>query len=160
MSPELGQYRFVHFATHGFLNSAEPRLSGIVFSLVDSKGREVPGYLSAADTFNMKLPVDLVVLSGCQTALGRQIRGEGLVGLTRGFMYAGARAVVASLWKVDDAATAEFMHRFYSAMLRDGLAPVSALQRVQLEMSRSTLWSDPLHWAAFVLQGDWRAGVR
>jgi CHAT domain-containing protein/Tfp pilus assembly protein PilF len=160
MNPELGQYRFVHFATHGFLNSAEPRLSGIVFSLVDSKGREVPGYLSTADTFNMKLPVDLVVLSGCQTALGRQIRGEGLVGLTRGFMYAGARAVVASLWKVDDAATADFMRRFYSAMLRDGLAPVSALQRVQVEMSQSKLWSDPVHWAAFVLQGDWQPGVR
>jgi CHAT domain-containing protein len=158
MSAELGHYRFVHFATHGFLNGARPELSGIVFSLVDPRGREVPGYLSTADAFNMTLPVDLVVLSGCQTALGRDVRGEGLVGLVRGLMYAGARAVVASLWKVDDAATAEFMRRFYSAMLRDGLAPASALRRTQVEMSRSSLWSDPVYWAAFVLQGDCQSG--
>jgi CHAT domain-containing protein len=106
--------------------------------------------------YNLRLRADLVTLSGCQTALGRDIRGEGLVGLTRGFMYAGAEAVVASLWQVDDESTAELMKRFYRAMLKENLRPANALRAAQLDMSRNRRWSDPFYWAGFVLQGEWR----
>jgi CHAT domain-containing protein len=108
------------------------------------------------DTFNLQLPADLVVLSACQTALGKEIKGEGLVGLTRGFMYAGAERVAASLWQVDDEATAQLMRHFYRGMLKDGLRPAAALRAAQLEMSRSSRWSSPYYWAGFVIQGEWR----
>ena len=102
--PELARYRIVHFATHGLLNSEHPELSGLVLSLVDERGRLQDGFLQLQDIYNLNLPADLVVLSACETALGKEIRGEGLMGLTRGFMYAGAGRVIASLWKVDDVA--------------------------------------------------------
>jgi CHAT domain-containing protein len=100
--------------------------------------------------------VELVVLSACQTALGREFAGEGLVGLTRGFMYAGARRVVASLWQVDDLATAELMRRFYRGMLADGKPPAAALRAAQVEMMKQPRWSRPFYWAGFTVQGDWR----
>src|SRR5262249_23725873 len=109
LRPELGEYRIVHFATHGMLNNVHPELSGIVLSLADKEGRPQDGFLRLQDIYNLKLPAELVVLSACQTALGKEIKGEGLVGLARGFMYAGAPRVVASLWKVDDRATSELM---------------------------------------------------
>jgi len=152
----LGDHRVVHFATHGLLDSEHPDLSGLVLSLVDEKGMPQDGFLRMHEIYNLRLPVDLVVLSACQTALGREIRGEGLVGLTRGFMYAGARRVVASLWQVDDESTAELMKRFYRAMLKDGRRPADALRTAQLEMSRPRRWSAPFYWAGFVLQGEWR----
>ncbi len=120
----LAEYRIVHFATHGLLNSEHPELSGLVLSLVDQQGKAQAGFLDLADIYNLNLPVDMVVLSACETGLGKEIKGEGLVGLTRGFMYAGAARVVASLWKVDDAATAELMSGFYKGILQDGLQPV------------------------------------
>ena len=153
---DLANYRFVHFATHGVFDAEEPRLSGLVFSLVDRNGKPQDGYLRLGDVYNMRLPADVVVLSGCQTALGKEIRGEGLVGLTRGFMYAGARRVVASLWEVDDLATAELMRRFYRGMIIDGLAPAAALRAAQRELSRQPRWASPFFWSAFELQGDWR----
>jgi CHAT domain-containing protein/Tfp pilus assembly protein PilF len=152
----LGDRRIVHFATHGLLDSEHPDLSGLVLSLVDEKGSPQDGFLRMHEIYNLRLPVDLVVLSACQTALGREIRGEGLVGLTRGFMYAGAPRVVASLWQVDDESTAELMKRFYRAMLKDGRRPADALRTAQLAMSRSRRWSAPFYWAGFVLQGEWR----
>jgi CHAT domain-containing protein len=128
-----------------------------VLSLVDQSARPQDGFLRLHEIYNMKLPVDLVVLSACQTALGKEIRGEGMVGLTRGFMYAGAPRVVASLWKIDDRATAEFMKRFYEAMLGEKqLRPAAALQAAQIEMWKTGNWSSPYYWAAFVLQGEWR----
>jgi CHAT domain-containing protein len=148
--------RIVHFATHGLLNSEHPDLSGLVLSLVDEKGAPVDGFLRMHEIYNLKLPADLVVLSACQTALGREMRGEGLIGLTRGFLYAGARAVVASLWQVDDESTAELMKRFYRAMLKENRRPADALRAAQLEMSRDKRWSAPFYWAGFVLQGEWR----
>jgi CHAT domain-containing protein len=148
--------RVIHFATHGLLNTEHPDLSGLVLSLVDRSGAAQDGFLRMAEIYNLKLPADLVVLSACQTALGREIRGEGLMGLTRGFLYAGARAVVASLWQVDDESTAELMKRFYRGMLKEGRRPADALRAAQLEMSRTKRWSAPFYWAGFVLQGDWR----
>jgi len=154
-SENLSQYRIVHFATHGLLNSEHPELSGLVLSLVDRTGKPQNGFLQLTDIYNLKLSADLIVLSACETALGKEIKGEGLLGLTRGFMYAGAPRVVASLWNVDDVATAEFMGKFYRAMLLDGLRPSAALQKAQLEMKTLKRWSSPYYWGAFVLQGDW-----
>src|ERR1039457_5332330 len=101
-SQDLGQYRIVHFATHGLLDNEHPELSGLVLSLVDQQGKPQDGFLDLQDVYNLNFAADLVVLSSCETGLGKEIDGEGLVGLTRGFMYAGAQRVIASLWKVDD----------------------------------------------------------
>jgi len=156
-SPELGEYRIVHFATHGLLNSRHPELSGIVLSLVNERGEPIDGFLRLNEVYNLKLPVDLTVLSACRTALGTDIKGEGLVGLTRGFMYAGSPRVTASLWKVDDVAAAEMMKRFYEAMLgKDHLRPAAALRRAQIEMWKVKRWQSPFYWGAFVLQGEWQ----
>ena len=155
-SPELSQYRILHFATHGFANSENPELSGIVMSLVDERGRQQDGYLRLHDIYNLELNAELTILSACQTGLGQQIRGEGLIGLTRGFMYAGTPRVVASLWNVDDRATAELMGIFYQKMLRENMAPAAALRAAQLEISQQKEWQMPYYWAAFGLQGEWR----
>jgi CHAT domain-containing protein/predicted negative regulator of RcsB-dependent stress response len=156
LSPDLREYRFVHFATHGLLNNFHPELSGIVLSMVDEKGKEQNGFLSTADVFNLSLGADLVVLSGCRTGLGKEIRGEGIAGLTRAFIYAGAPRVVASLWNVNDAATAELMKRFYQGMLGPKkLAPSAALRAAQLSLQKEPRWSAPYYWAAFVIQGEW-----
>ncbi|EDX74926.1 tetratricopeptide repeat domain protein, partial [Coleofasciculus chthonoplastes PCC 7420] len=154
-NPQLQNYQIIHLATHGILNSEAPELSGVVLSLVDKQGNSQNGFLRLHDIFNLNLPAELVVLSACQTGLGEEIRGEGLVGLTRGFMYAGAPRLVVSLWNVDDAATAEFMTRFYQLMLNEGLKPAQALRETQLQMQRETQWKSPYYWAAFTLQGEW-----
>jgi CHAT domain-containing protein/Tfp pilus assembly protein PilF len=155
MSETLSQYRIVHLATHGLLNSQHPELSGLVLSLVDKEGRPRDGFLQLPDIYNLKLAADLVVLSACETALGKEVRGEGLLGLTRGFMYAGAPRVVASLWSVDDVATAELMGRFYRAMLAQRMPPSAALRRAQIQMWKEKRWSSPYYWGAFVIEGDW-----
>jgi len=145
-SADLSQYRFLHFATHGLLNSTQPELSGILLSLVNEQGQPQPqGLLRLGEIYNLKLPAELVVLSACQTALGKEIRGEGLVGLTRGFMYAGVPRVVASLWKVDDVATADLMKSFYEGMLgRQKLPPAAALREAQIEMWRKNKERSPI----------------
>jgi CHAT domain-containing protein len=155
-SPEMSRYGIVHFATHGLLNSKHPELSGIVLSLVDEQGRAQDGFLRLHDIYNLNLPAELVVLSACQTALGKEVKGEGLLGLTRGFMYSGARQVMASLWKVDDSATAEFMRDFYRGIFRKELKPAAALRAAQIEMRKKRQWRSPYFWAAFVLQGEYR----
>ena len=155
-SRELSRYRIVHFATHALVDSRNPALSGIVLSLVDESGAPQDGFLRLHDIFNLKLPAELVVLSACQTALGKDVEGEGLIGLTRGFLYAGAARVAASLWNVDDPATAELMSRFYRSMLSGNMRPTAALRAAQLEMSRQKRWQDPYYWASFQLQGEWK----
>jgi CHAT domain-containing protein len=156
VSPELGQYRYIHFATHGLLNNTHPELSGLAFSLFDERGETQNGFLRGMDVYNLRLPAELVVLSGCRTALGKEVSGEGLVGLTRGFMYAGAKRVLAGLWRVNDAATAELMRRFYQEMLGvKRLAPAAALRAAQVSMWREPRWRSPFYWAAFALQGEW-----
>jgi CHAT domain-containing protein len=156
MDPALSQYRIVHFATHGLLNSEHPEFSGLVFSLVNERGKAQDGFLQLQDIYNLNLSADVVVLSSCETALGKEISGEGLVGLTRGFMYAGATRVVASLWNVSDAATARLMADFYRAMEHDGLRPAAALRSAQIQMWKQKRWSSPYFWAAFQIQGEWR----
>jgi CHAT domain-containing protein len=104
----------------------------------------------------MKLSANLVVLSACSTALGKQIKGEGFEGLARSFMYAGVPRVMASLWKVDDVATANLMKHFYRVMLKDHKTPAAALRAAQIEMSRQPQWQSPYYWAAFVMQGEYR----
>lgn len=154
-SRELEQYQIIHFATHGIINSEHPELSGIILSLVDERGEPENGFLHLHDIYNLDLAAGLVVLSGCRTGLGKDVRGEGLVGLTRGFMYAGARSVVASLWKVDDRATAELMKHFYRAMLEEGLPAAAALKKAKEAMWKHGRWHPPYYWAAFTLQGDY-----
>jgi CHAT domain-containing protein/tetratricopeptide (TPR) repeat protein len=155
-SSELNQYQIVHFATHSLLNNQHPELSGIVLSLVDEQGQAQDGFLRLYEVYNLKLEADLVVLSACQTALGKDVEAEGLVGLTRGFMHAGAPRVVASLWKVGDKATAELMQRFYQKMLKDGLRPAAALRAAQITMLKEKQWAAAYYWAGFVLQGEWK----
>lgn len=157
LSDELGQYRMIHFATHGFLNSLNPELSGLVLALVDEQGATQNGYLLAPEVYNLKLDAtELVVLSACQTGLGKEVAGEGVVGLTRGFMYAGAPRVVVSLWSVNDRATADPMKGFYQGMLAQRLRPAAALRAAQLALWKQQKWQAPYYWAAFTLQGEWR----
>ena len=156
LDPELKQYRIVHFATHGILNGNHPELSGLVFSLVDERGQTEDGFLKLSDIYNLDLPLDLIVLSACQTAVGKQVKGEGLVGMTRGFMYAGALRVVASLWNVQDEATAELMKRFYNYLLENKMSAAAALRRAQLDLIKRYKADKPYYWAGFVLQGDWK----
>jgi CHAT domain-containing protein len=149
---DLTRYRVVHLATHGILNSRHPELSGVVLSMVDRGGHSQDGFLRLHDIYNLKLNADLVVLSACRTALGQEIRSEGLVGLTRGFMYAGASQVLASLWSVRDRTAAEFMRMFYDALLVRHLSPPAALRSAQLAMMKDPKWVRPNDWAAFTVQ--------
>jgi len=150
----LGEYRILHFATHGLVNSVHPELSGLVLSLVDREGRAQDGFLQAHEIYQLKLGADLAVLSACQTALGKEIRGEGLMSLTRAFIAAGVPRVVASLWSIPDAATAELMKRFYRGIIKDGLTPAAALQKAQDSLRKERRWSAPYYWAGFILQGE------
>ena len=152
----LAGARVVHVATHGVFNADHPELSGLVFSTVDRRGRPTPGFLRADAIFNLKVDADLVVLSACETALGRVLRGEGLTGMTRAWMYAGAPRVVASLWRVDDAATAALMRHFYQALIRERRPAAAALAEARRAVAARPAWRAPYYWAGFVLQGDWR----
>ncbi|HIK11650.1 MAG TPA: CHAT domain-containing protein [Oscillatoriaceae cyanobacterium M33_DOE_052] len=153
-SPELAQYRIIHFATHGFLLDSNPELSGLVLSLVDAQGSPVDGFLRLPEIYKLKLAAELVVLSACQTGLGKEIEGEGLIGLTRGFMYAGVPQVGVSLWSVDDEATSILMSKFYEGMLEEGLSPPAALRAAQIAIWQQQQWQSPYYWASFLLQGE------
>ncbi|BBD62528.1 TPR domain protein [Nostoc sp. HK-01] len=153
---KLSQYRVIHLATHGFADDINPELSGIVLSLIDKQGKPQRGYLRLNDIFNLDFPADLIVLSACQTGQGKEIQGEGLVGLTRGLMYAGSPRLVLSLWNVDDQGTKELMSEFYRQMWQEGKSPVAALRAAQLSLWQNPNWRKPLYWAAFTLQGEWR----
>ncbi|HYK22017.1 MAG TPA: CHAT domain-containing protein, partial [Pyrinomonadaceae bacterium] len=124
-SGELSKYRYVHFATHGYLDTTRAGLSAIVLSLIDEQGKPQDGFLRVHDIYNLKLPAELVVLSACETGLGKDVKGEGIEGLMRAFMYAGARRVVVSLWNVNDKGTAELMQRLYAGMLRSHKTPAA-----------------------------------
>ena len=155
-SGELSHYRYVHFATHGYVDTERAGFSAIVLSMFDKAGKPQDGFLRTHDIYNLKLPAELVVLSACETALGKEVTGEGLEGLTRAFMYAGARRVVVSLWNVNDKATASLMQRLYTGMLRGNKTPAAALRAAQIEMMRTPQWQSPYFWAPFVMQGEWK----
>lgn len=155
MSDDLSKYRIIHFATHSFLNSAHPQLSSIALSMLDRQGKPQNGYLRAHEIFNLKLDAELVVLSGCRTGLGKEVKGEGLYGMTRGFMYAGSKRVVVSLWDVQDQATARLMSDFYRGLLGPKRPSASAaLRAAQIAIWREGRWQAPYYWAGFVLQGE------
>ena len=152
---DLTKYAILHFATHGILDPKRPENSGLFLSMVDREGHAQNGFVGLPDIYRLHAPVDLVVLSACRTGLGKDVRGEGLIGLTRGFMYAGASSVMASLWKVDDEATAELMKRFYANMLQRGMTPAAALRAAQNSIRQEPQWRSPHFWAAFTLQGEY-----
>ena len=154
-SIDLSQYRVIHIATHGVLDSKRPELSGLLLSRFDREGRQTEGFLTLDDIYNLNLAADIVVLSACNTGLGKDVSGEGLVGLVHGFMYAGTSRVVSSLWKVDDDATAQLMSDFYREMFQGGKSPSAALREAQIAMWQQKRWHAPYYWAAFVLQGDY-----
>ena len=151
---DLHTYRILHFATHGLINSRYPSLTGLLLSTVNDHGETQNGFLQLHDIYGLHLNADLVVLSGCQTGLGEELSGEGLVGLTQGFLYAGSRSVVVSLWDVQDKATATLMADFYRSMLKDGAAPAEALRQAKLKMYQQG--PSPYYWAAFVIEGEYR----
>lgn len=155
MSSDVGQYQILHFATHGFIDSDHPELSSIVLSTVDRNGKETNGLMPLYDIYSLDLSAELTVLSACQTALGKDIKGEGLIGLTHSFMSAGSNTVVATLWKVDDKATSVLMAEFYDLMLQKGMSPAAALRSAKLKMMRDKQWGAPYYWAGFVLQGEY-----
>ncbi|BAZ39732.1 hypothetical protein NIES4101_56860 [Calothrix sp. NIES-4101] len=154
-SNSLDQFRILHFATHGFVNYDKPELSGIVLSLFDRQGDSIPGFLRLEDIWNINYPADLVVLSACETGLGKDVNGEGLVGLTRGLMYAGAARVVVSLWNVNDEGTSVLMQEFYQEMLQQNKTPTAALREAQRKLWLNPEFRSPFYWAAFTLQGEW-----
>ena len=156
LAADLSQYRIVHFATHGLLNEKYPELSGIVLSRYDQSGRPQNGTLRLNEIYNLHLSAELVVLSACQTGLGKEVSGEGLSSITRGFMYAGSARVLVTLWPVDDLLTANLMAVFYKKMLVDMLPAASALQAAQKEMLKNSRWRSPYFWAPFVLHGEYR----
>jgi CHAT domain-containing protein len=155
MNSNLKDYRVIHFATHGRIDSRYPALSQLVFSQFDDSGGRVDGTLHLHEIYKLRLNADLVTMSACDTALGREISGEGLTGLTQGFMYAGSRSVLASLWQVPDRATSELMTRFYQNLLDKKQKPAAALRNAQLELSSVARWRSPYFWSGFVLQGEW-----
>jgi CHAT domain-containing protein/predicted negative regulator of RcsB-dependent stress response len=160
LSTDLTQFAILHFATHGLLDPRRPENSGLMLSTVDRDGHVLNGFVGLQDIYGLRAPVDLVVLSACQTALGKDMRGEGLLGLTRGFMYAGASSVMASLWKVDDEATAELMRQSYSNMLQKGMTPAAALRAAQNSIRQRSEWKSPYYWAGFTLQGEYRQIIK
>jgi len=149
----LKNYDYIHFAAHGFIDENHPDLSSIVLTQNKNSGED--GFLRAAEIFNLDMNADLVVLSACQTGLGKLVRGEGMVGLTRAFMYAGSPAVMVSLWSVSDFSTATLMGEFYRGLVKENLSKTDALRKAQLTLLKNEKFSHPYYWAPFVLFGDW-----
>ncbi|BDA74105.1 hypothetical protein CAL7716_082710 [Calothrix sp. PCC 7716] len=153
-NPQMSQYRIVHFATHACVPEGRPQDSRIALSRYNEKGEPTYQDLFLGDIFNLKLPAELVVLSACQTGLGKNVGGEGITGFTRGFMYAGSKRVAVSLWNVKDTATYLLMKNFYQKMIERELTPSAALRETQLEMWKQG--KSPYYWAGFTIQGEWR----
>ena len=151
LNSALRDYRLLHFATHGSFSASD--LDGGRLILAQT---EANGFLHLADIYELDLRAELVVLSACQSALGREVRGEGMMGMTRGFFYAGAERVLVSLWNVNDRVTVELMRHFYRGLLVEGLSPAAALRKAQNAIRRQADWQAPYFWAGFTLQGEWR----
>ena len=155
VDPTIQDYRIVHFATHGILNTKYPELSGLVLSLVDPNGKPIDGILRQHDITSLDLNADMVVLSACRTALGVQVKGEGLLGLSQSFMYAGVPRVIASLWNIQDQAASELMIRFYRGVLEENKTPSESLREAQFNLMKNPKWKAPYYWGGFILQGQW-----
>ena len=158
---DVSKYRVLHIATHGLLNAERPQFTGLVLSLIGNKSED--GFLRTDEVFNLRLGSPLVMLSACETGLGKEKRGEGVMGLTRAFMYAGAPTVGVSLWSVADKSTADLMTDFYKRLLATppsasggGVSASAAMRDAQLAMITGKKYSAPFYWAPFVLVGDWR----
>lgn len=149
------KYYILHFATHSLLDLNQPELSSIVLSLVDKTGQECEGFLTVSDILNLKLSAELVTLSSCQTALGKEKKGEGVIGLTRAFFYSGTKRVISTLWSVNDEVTANLMVKFYNN-IGSGLSVSSALRKAQLDTLRTQKYKSPYYWAAFQMQGEFK----
>lgn len=156
---EIGDYRIIHFATHSLMNEENPEMTGIAMSRYDKNGQQREGFVRLNDIYDLRLSADLVVLSSCNSGIGKEIRGEGIIGLTRGFLQAGSKSVLASAWKVEDNATAGLMEKFYAALLNEKLTPPQALRKAQIEMSKNLHWHSPFYWAAFTVQGEYRRPI-
>lgn len=153
----LVAFETLHFATHALIDHRHPELSGLVFSQVDASGAAQDGILRSHEIAVMRLSADLAVLSACGTGVGREIRGEGLMSLTRSFMIAGVPRVVVSSWAVPDKESAELMVRFYRKMLGPERPPAAAaLRAAQISMWEEPRWRSPYYWGAFALHGEWR----
>jgi len=152
---DLQSYRVVHVATHGVLDAMRPQFSGLVLSLVGNKSAD-DGFLRTGEVFNLKLGAPLVVLSACETGLGKVKRGAGVTGLSQAFMYAGASTVGVTLWSVADKPTAELMTDFYQRLLGPTALPSDAMREAQLAMISGKKYSAPFYWAPFVLVGEWK----
>jgi CHAT domain-containing protein len=157
---DLSKFAIVHFATHGFLDPRRPEKSGFLLSTVGADGQEEKGFITIQDVYALHAPVSLVVLSACRTGLGKDVRGEGLISMTRGFMYAGASSIAATLWNVDDEVTSQLMKEFYTKMLQQGLTPAAALREAQNSIRQQPQWRSPHYWAAFTFQGEYREPAR
>ncbi len=156
LDASIGDYKFIHFATHGLIKEDHPELSGIVLSQVDNNGQTVNGVVRLQDIYAMNLSADVVVLSACSTGIGKEVKGEGLMSLNNAFLQSGAKSVVASLWKVEDNATRELMKNFYSAMTNDKFTPPQALRQAQIKLRQNSNYKSPFYWAAFTVQGDFK----
>ena len=154
-SRDIQKYRVVHFATHGLLDAEHPQFSGLILSLVGNQGND--GFLRTDEIFNLRLGGPLVMLSACETGLGREKSGEGVIGLTRAFLYAGSPTVGVSLWSVADRSTADLMTDFYRNLFaKEGVSAATAMRASQQKMIAGKKYSAPFYWAPFVLEGDWR----
>jgi CHAT domain-containing protein len=153
---DLKNYRILHLATHGLLNPKRPQFTGVVLSLINNRSSD--GFLATNEVFNLKLGAPLVMLSACETGLGQtETRGEGVIGLTRAFIYAGAPTVGVSLWSVADSSTPQLMTDFYKNLLAgQGMSPTAAMRAAQQSMIAGKKYSAPFYWAPFVLIGEWR----
>ncbi len=152
---DLTLYGALHFATHAITDNEYPEFSSIVLSLVDEKGQTKPGFLTTSDIFKLKTSAQVVILSACSTALGKEKQGEGVIGLTRAFMYSGTPRVISTLWNINDEATAEFMISFYQ-YLKKGMSPNTALREAQLAALKQDKLKSPYYWGAFILQGEFK----
>ncbi|MEQ1764155.1 MAG: CHAT domain-containing protein [Pyrinomonadaceae bacterium] len=156
INSDIENYKALHFATHGVIDEKRPELSGILLSLYDEAGKaHEGGVIRLQDVYGLNLRSDLVVLSACDTGIGKEVRGEGLMSLNNAFLQAGAKTVVSSLWKVDDTATKQMMTTFYRG-ITGGLTASAALRQAQIAMYKDPRYSSPFHWAAFTVQGDYQ----
>lgn len=154
LSMDLSKYRVLHFATHGVVYDQRPDLSGIVLSRYNEQGQALNEFVRLQDIYGMKLNADLVVLSACDTGVGKEIKGEGVMSLNTAFLQAGTQTVLASLWKVEDGAAQKLMREFYTGIADRRLTPSQSLRQAQIALANDPRYASPFYWAAFTLQGD------